>query len=142
MEVEARNVPSSSIDLVHADVEYGDVSMVSEVARIAARVLVPGGVLAILAGAYEPLAILNSAADEGLTPLAIGSLVLQGVNFARPGRTDRVERVDALPVYLFTHGKRLAQTISHLAFVSERKERFITGGRRTWPPRSTSCSRL
>jgi hypothetical protein len=140
-ETKATKVPSGSIDLVHADVEYGDVPMVSEVARVAARVLAPGGVLAILAGAYEPLAILSAVAAEGLKPLVIGSLALQGVKFARPGRTDRVERIDALPVYFFAKGTRLAQPIAHVAFVSERKTRPITDGKRTSPPRSTSSGR-
>jgi hypothetical protein len=108
---------------VHADIEYGSIPMAIEVARISARVLVPGGVLAIIAGVYDPLAIQSAVADAGLTPIAIGSVFLKGLNYARPGRNDRVQRVDALPVYCFVRGTRLAKPITHLGFVSEEKQK-------------------
>lgn len=121
METEAKKIPDNSIDLVHADIIYGSVPMAAEVGRIAARVLAPGGVLALLAGVYEPLAVQNAVAEAGLTPVSIGAMFLKGLNYARPGRNDRVQRVDALPLYIFVRGRQLAKPITHLGFVSEQK---------------------
>jgi hypothetical protein len=121
MAVEAKRIPSASIDLVHADIVYGAVEMATEVARISERVLAPGGVLALIAGVFNPLQIQSAVADQGLMPLAIGALFLRGLHHERPGRQDRVQRVDALPLYCFVKGARLAQPIKHLGFVSEQK---------------------
>jgi hypothetical protein len=121
MDVEGDKIPEESIDAVHADAVYGDVAMAADIGRLAYRVLAPGGVLALIAGVYNPLSIQTAVAQQGLVPLTIGSLYLRGVSCARPGRNDRVERVDSLPVYIFAKGTRLARPITHLGFVSEVK---------------------
>ena len=97
--------------------------MAGEIGRLAYRVLAPGGVLALLSGVYDPLAIQSAVADEGMTPVAIGSIYLRGLSYARPGRNDRVERIDSLPLYLFVKGARLARPITHLGFLSENKQK-------------------
>jgi hypothetical protein len=124
MDVEARKIGDESIDLVHADIVYGSVPMAVEVARVAARVLVRGGVLALISGNVECLEIQNAVAAEGLTLVTIGSLVMPGSRTARPGR---VERIDSTPIYFFGKkcgkGEKLSRPMRHLAYVSGQLEK-------------------
>ena len=43
-------IPDESVDAIYADIVYGDVKMAGDVARLATRVLVPGGLVAIING--------------------------------------------------------------------------------------------
>ena len=126
MEVAARRISDESANLVHADIVYGDVDMASEVGRIAARVLVPGGVLALISGNLACLDVQNAIVAEGLWLITIGSLHLRGGYPCRPGAFCRV---DSLPVFFFARrSEKLARPLDHLAFESPVRE--VT--RRAW----------
>ena len=131
MASEARNIPDASVELVHADIVYGDVDMASEVGHIAARVLVPGGVLALISGNLGCLEVLNAVVAEGLTLITIGSIFLRGGYPVRPGAFCRV---DSLPVFFFGRGDKLARPLDHLAF--ESPDREVT--RRAWGKNSAA----
>ncbi len=131
MEVAARRISDESADLVHADIVYGDVDMASEVGRIAARVLVPGGVLALISGNLACLDVQNAIVAEGLSLITIGSLHLRGGYPVRPGAFCRV---DSLPVFFFARGEKLARPLDHLAFESPVRE--VT--RRAWGKNSAA----
>lgn len=121
MDREGRRILDESIDLCVADIVYGHVEMAAEVAKLSKRVLVKGGVLALIAG-DEVLDAMNAVAEH-LTPIAVGAYYLRGNTTKRwPGP---VQRIDSLPVMFFGKGK--ARPIAHLAFVSEQKEKTWFG---------------
>lgn len=107
-------IPDKTIDLVHADIVYGHVDMAEEIAKLAKRVLVDGGFLAMIAG-HDVLDTMNGVAKH-LTPIAIGAYHVLGGAARRPGP---VQRVDVLPVLIF--GKGRVRQIAHLAFIGERE---------------------
>jgi ubiquinone/menaquinone biosynthesis C-methylase UbiE len=120
METEAGRITDESIDLVHADVVYGRVRMASEVARIAARVLVDGGILALIPGNNGCHEVITAVTAEGLALLTIGSLFYPG---GYPVARGPFERIDTIPVLIFVKGSKPARRISHLAFTSEAKSK-------------------
>lgn len=111
-----REVADATIDMVFADVVYGDAVMADAVGRLAARVLVPGGVLAVIAG-HEVSRSLQ-ALTRHLTPIAVGSYLMRGNGNAKWAAP--VTRFDALPVLIFGKGK--PRPIAHLAFESVQKD--------------------
>jgi hypothetical protein len=113
---EGRHIQDATVDMVLADLVYGDRAMAVELAKLAARVLTEGGVLAMIAG-VNMLAEMNAVA-EYLTPRAIGGYYVRGNSRSRlPGL---IKRADFLPVAFF--GKGRLRSIAHLAFVSEQKD--------------------
>jgi hypothetical protein len=117
----ARAILDSSVHLVHVDIAYGDVAMAEETAKIAARILVNGGVYALLAGNDEGPAIM-AAVTRHLDYVTIGSLVLVGSSggplrraYSRARRGAWVDRIDSVPVFFFSKGP-LTRAISHIAF--------------------------
>jgi DNA methylase len=117
MENEGRRILDESIDLCIADIVYGHVEMAAEVAKLSKRVLVNGGLLAIIAG-HEVLDTMNAVAQH-LTPIAVGSYHFRGNT--RKTWHGPVQRFDGLPVLFFGKGK--ARPIAHLVFVSEQREK-------------------
>jgi len=113
---ESKRIPDATIDLVHADIIYGSAEMAEDVAKVAKRVLVEDGLLALIAG-HQVFDVLNAVAKH-LVPVAIGAYHVKG-NTKRKW-TGPVQRVDSLPVLIF--GKAKVRQIAHLAFVSELKE--------------------
>jgi hypothetical protein len=112
---ETNRVSDSSVDLVHADVVYNDVAMAADVARISARVLVEGGILALVSG-NERIQETVNALCERLTLITIGSMIMPWSRRSLAG--SRVRRVDALPVFICVKGPSPARTIEHLAYVA------------------------
>lgn len=113
---EGKRISDASIDLVHADIIYGDASMAEDVAKLAKRVLVEDGLLALIGG-HNVLDIMNAIAKH-LVPIAIGSYHVK--NNTKRRWTGPVQRVDALPVLVF--GRQKVRQIDHLAFVSDLKD--------------------
>jgi len=113
---ESKKIPEGSIDLVHCDIVYGDVAMAEDIAKVAKRVLVEDGLLAMIAG-HNVLDVMNAIAKH-MTPIAIGAYNMKGN--AKRKWTGPIQRVDALPVLIF--GKAKVRQIAHVAFISETKE--------------------
>lgn len=121
MDREAKRIASDSIDLVHADVVYRDVPMVEEVARISARVLVNGGVLALIAGNERVVEVIGAVTSQGLTLITIGSMILPGSTSSLAGGA--VKSLDSVPVYIFTKGEKPTRPIDRLAYFGEQREK-------------------
>ncbi len=112
---EATKIPDASVNLIHADVVYNDVAMAEEVARIATRVLVHGGILALVSGNGKIQEIVNRLCKH-MTLLTIGSMVMPWSRRSIAG--SRIRRVDALPVFICSKGPAPAHAIEHLAYVA------------------------
>jgi hypothetical protein len=125
MVVEAKRIPTGSIDVVHADVVYGDLKMIAAVARISARTLKPGCFLALLAGHEDPRGVINTVCQERLDLVAIGAwLMPHGSD--RGLRAGAIKTIDSLPVYLFANGK-LARPVDHVTFTTGPLEKALHG---------------
>jgi len=119
-EVGPKLLPDHFFNAMYADIIYGHVPMAEAVARLGARVLVRGGILALVVG-NEDLAEIILAITKHMALVTIGSIHVVGGKVAIRGR---VERVDCLPVLFLTQfGARLRRPIAHLTFVSNQVEK-------------------
>ena len=62
-------IPEASVDCVYADILYKNVAMAQAVATLAGRVLVPGGVLALVDGNGDSLPIIEAFAAAAVPVL-------------------------------------------------------------------------
>ncbi len=115
---QGKRVADSSIDLVTADIIYGSTEMAEAVAKLARRVLAPGGYLAMIAG-HEVVGAINALAKH-LEPVAIGAYLMPGNGNAKWSAP--VTRFDSLPVLMFAKPGRRPRPLAHLAFTSNHKD--------------------
>jgi hypothetical protein len=145
----SKRIRDDSVHLVHVDVEYSNVAMAEETARIAARILVPGGVYAIIAGNEDAPAIIE-VLGKHLDYVTIGSLTLVGSNgcggvraggYSRGRRGPWVDQIDSVPVYFFSKGP-LTRAIKHISFAAATLEKMWHRWQKPLPPTLdlvTSC---
>jgi len=129
MEEASGNIPDHSVDLVFADVVYGEEDappMSAEVARIATRILVDGGILALIPGQVGLDQVWDACRKEGLVLVAIGSLVFRGHSGQGLQSIQAVDHIDIDPVFFFSTRYPPRRSIARLGFHSGNVDkRFI-----------------
>ena len=116
MAVIGAEIPAGSVDAIYADILYKDVGCARAVGKLASRVLVEGGVLALIDGNGESLPILNAIAEQGLRWIATGAVRLPRGTLPV---TDRVQHINSMPVFFLSKGAKLGRHIQSLSFESE-----------------------
>ncbi|MGD0675004.1 MAG: DNA methyltransferase [Polyangiaceae bacterium] len=128
LDQQGRRVRSESIDLVYADVPYGPdgQEMVEQIAILACRVLVPGGILALQPG-HLRFAEAAALTSRHLACFAVGMLAYRGGGGGLLGRK-LVQRLDCDPI-LFAYKGRQGQwplkPVAHLRYEATEAEKDL-----------------
>lgn len=129
MEEMSGSIPDHSVDLVVADVVYGEEDaprMSAEVARIATRILVDGGILALIPGQVGLDQVLDAVRREGLVLWRVGSLVFDPRGGRRLQAIQGTDCIDIDPVFFFSKSYPPRRSIARLGFHSGNVDkRFI-----------------
>jgi SAM-dependent methyltransferase len=121
LETEGLKVKDGTVDAIYADLVYGDPVMAENIGRLAARVLVPGGLVAIVNG-NRPFRPVLDALERHLVFVTTGSIHLDGGAEPIP---NRVLRADALPVFFLCKGETVLRPITHLHYESKGREKDL-----------------
>lgn len=113
---------AEGVDVVFADIVYGDAEMAGAVAQLAARVLRQGGILAMIPGHESLPDVLQAVASSGLVYLAAGAYV--DPHARRAGGATRVAKTSSWPVLFWCRdGERPAEIGTNTFTVPHRFER-------------------
>jgi hypothetical protein len=117
MERRGSCIADGGVDIVFADIVYGDIKMARQVATLALRILHKGGYLVIVNGNFENLRMLNAVAETtGLIErptIHVQYLHAKG-GLAKLG----IRHIDACPYFVWSKGE-IEHPIDHLHYVSE-----------------------
>lgn len=128
LEEHGRKVKSESVDLVYADVPYGNdgVELSAQIAVLAKRVLVPGGILALQPGHIRFAEAANHV-SRLLCCFAVGFISYRAAGDGLLGRR-LVMRLDCDPILFACKGKMPKKPIAHLCYepASEREKTLFS----------------
>jgi hypothetical protein len=127
MEEQAASLQDGFCHLAYADIEYGPprcYEMAAKAARIASRILLPGGVFCMIGGHvhFETLAQIVSTESKGeLKGIAIGFYHYPNASHGLADHANLVQRVDADYCMFFSRGPQLKRAISSLVYRADNK---------------------
>jgi hypothetical protein len=127
MEEKGMEMPEGIAHLCYADIEYGPPrcnEMAAKAARIASRILLPGGVFCMIGGhvRFETLAQIVSTESKGeLKGIAIGFYHYPNASHGLADHANLVQRVDADYCMFFSRGPQLKRAISSLVYRADNK---------------------